>query len=146
MSPWKWVKMTIFPLSLWFANSLSSWEVLGSKLLSPVCMIADEIASASLVPFSFWSFYLSRATPEAYGGSQPRGLIRAVGADPHHSHSNARSSHVCDLHHSSQQHRILNLLSEASNWTRNLTVLGWILFHCTTVGTSWFHSSVVRNW
>ena len=31
-----------------------------------------------------------RAAPMAYGGSQARGLIRAVAASLHHSHSNAR--------------------------------------------------------
>ena len=31
-------------------------------------------------------------------------------------------SHICDLHHSSQQHWILNPLSEARNRTINLTV------------------------
>ena len=35
--------------------------------------------------------YLLRAAPEAYGGSQARGLIRAVAASLRHSHSNARS-------------------------------------------------------
>ena len=44
-------------------------------------------------------------------------------------------SSVCDLHHSSRQRRILNLLSEASDRTRNLTVPSWIRFHCTTMGT-----------
>ena len=31
-------------------------------------------------------------------------------------------SHICDLHHSSQQHWILNLLSEARDRTHNLMV------------------------
>ena len=34
---------------------------------------------------------LFRAAPEAYGGSQARGLIGAMAAGLHHSHSNARS-------------------------------------------------------
>ena len=33
---------------------------------------------------------------------------------------------VCDLHHSSQEHRILNPLSGARDRTRNLMVPGWI--------------------
>ena len=41
--------------------------------------------------FSFLFFYLFRATPEAYSGSQTRGLIGAVAASLHHSHSNWRS-------------------------------------------------------
>ena len=36
-------------------------------------------------------FFFFRATPEAYRGSQARGLNRAVAAGLHHSHSNARS-------------------------------------------------------
>ena len=40
--------------------------------------------------FWFW-FYLFRAVPAAYGGSQARDQIEAVAADLHHSHSNAGS-------------------------------------------------------
>ena len=58
-------------------------------------------------------FAISWAAPAAYGDSQARGLIGAVAAGLHHSHSNAGS--VCDLHHSSRQQRILNPLSEARN-------------------------------
>ena len=36
-------------------------------------------------------FAFSRATPEAYGGSQARGLIGAIAAGLRHSHSNTRS-------------------------------------------------------
>ena len=36
-------------------------------------------------------FVFSRATPTAYGGSQARGLIRAVATGLHHSHSNTGS-------------------------------------------------------
>ena len=39
----------------------------------------------------FCLFAFSRATPEAYGGSQARGLIRAVAASLLQSHSNAGS-------------------------------------------------------
>ena len=39
-------------------------------------------------------------------------------------------SHVCDLHQSSQQHQILNPLSEAREQTRNLMVLGQIRLLC----------------
>ena len=35
-------------------------------------------------------------------------------------------SHVCNLHHSSRQRRILNPLSKARDRTRNLMVPGWI--------------------
>ena len=42
---------------------------------------------------------------------------------------------VCNLHHSSWQHRILNLLSEAGDQTCNLIVPSWIHFHWATIGT-----------
>ena len=42
---------------------------------------------------------------------------------------------VWDLYHSSWQHWILNPLSEARDWTRNLMVPSWICFHCTMMGT-----------
>ena len=72
----------------------------------------------------FGLFSISWATPGAYGGSQARGRIRAVATSLCQSHSNAGwdLSHICDLHHSSQQRRILNPLSEARDRTRNLMV------------------------
>ena len=42
----------------------------------------------------------------------------------------ARSELCCDLHHSSGQHRILNPLSEARDWTRNPLVSSRICFCC----------------
>ena len=44
-------------------------------------------------------------------------------------------SHVCNLHHSSQQHQILNPLREARDQTRNLVVPSRIRFRCTMMGT-----------
>ena len=41
-------------------------------------------------------------------------------------------SHLCNLHHSSGHHRILNPLSEARDWTHNLIVPIRIRFHCAT--------------
>ena len=68
----------------------------------------------------FYFFCLFRAAPKAYEGSQARGLIRAVAAGLHHSHSDVRSEPVCDLHRSSRKHRILNPLSEARDRTHVL--------------------------
>ena len=42
---------------------------------------------------------------------------------------------VYDLHHSSQQGRILNPLSEARDRTHNLMVPSQIRFHCSMTGT-----------
>ena len=44
---------------------------------------------------------------------------------------------IGDLHHSSWQPRILNLLSEARDRTCNLLVPSWIRFHCATMGNTW---------
>ena len=58
--------------------------------------------------FLFCLFVFFRAAPMAYGGSQPRGLIRAVAAGLHHSHSNARSEPRLWPTPSSRKRRILN--------------------------------------
>ena len=52
-----------------------------------------------------------RTTPKTYGSSWARGQIRAAAE----AYATAVSdlSHICDLHHSLQQHWIPNLLSEA---------------------------------
>ena len=79
---------------------------------------------------SFWGFLvclfcfalLFRATPVAYGGSHART-------------QQCQMSHTYNLHHSSQQHQILNPLSEARDRTHNLMVLSWICSRCTTMGT-----------
>ena len=44
-------------------------------------------------------------------------------------------SHVCDLHHSSQQHWVLKPLRERRNQIHNLMVPSWIHFHCTATET-----------
>ena len=44
-------------------------------------------------------------------------------------------SHICDLHHSSQQRQILNPLSEARDQTHNLKAPNQIPFCCTLTGT-----------
>ena len=63
-------------------------------------------------------FFLSLA----YAVSQDRDQIRAVAAGLHHSHSNIGS----DLHHSSRQHQILNLLMEARDQTCVLLDNSWV--------------------
>ena len=44
-------------------------------------------------------------------------------------------SHICDLHHSSQQCRILNPLSKARDWTHVLMNASQIHFHWAMMGT-----------
>ena len=45
----------------------------------------------NLIKMQFFFFGLFRAAPEAHGGSQARGLIRATAASLHQSHINSRS-------------------------------------------------------
>ena len=79
--------------------------------------------------FFFCPFAISWAAPTAYGGSQARGPIRAVATGLRQSHSSVDPSCVCDLHHSSQQHWILNPLSKARNQTCILMDTRQICFH-----------------
>ena len=86
----------------------------------------------------FILFYcLFRASLPAYGGSQARGLIGATVASLHHSHKGTRAE--SDLHHSSWQCRILNLLFEARDRTCNLMVPSQISFCCAAVGTPYVY-------
>ena len=73
-----------------------------------------------LFTYSFIHLFIFTATPATYGGSQARGWIGTASADLHHRHSNTDPSRVCDLHHSSWQHWILNPLSKASGRTHIL--------------------------
>ena len=74
----------------------------------------------SLILIFFCLFAISWAASAAYGGSQARGRIGAVAPGLRQSHSNAGSSRVCNLHHSSRQRRIVNPLSKGRDRTRNL--------------------------
>ena len=91
----------------------------------------------------WWRLYflffsrLFRAMPVAYGSSQAMGQIRVAAA----SYTTATAiampdpSQICDLHHSLWQHRILNLLSEARDWTLILIFTSWIRYRWVTTGT-----------
>ena len=65
--------------------------------MQPVLELTDikiflyEVILLILFLFLFCLFVFSRAAPAAHGGSQARGLIRAVAAGLHHSQSNTRS-------------------------------------------------------
>ena len=63
----------------------------------------------------------------AYGDSQAQGQIRATAMQD--------LSQICNLHHSSGQHQILNPLSEARDQTHNPIVTSQIHFRCATMGT-----------
>ena len=80
------------------------------------------------------SLFLFRNTPTAYGSSQARGRIGALAAGLYHSHSNTRSKPVCDLHHSSWQHWILDPLNKARDRTCILMDIIQICFHWAKMG------------
>ena len=77
--------------------------------------------------FFFVSFFVFRAAPMVCRGSQARGRMGAVDAGLHHSHSNMDLSHVCNLHHISQQRWILNPLSQSRDRICNLMGTSWVL-------------------
>ena len=83
----------------------------------------------------FFFFFFFRATPAANGGSQARGQKRATAVRLYTPATAVQDlNRVYHLLHSSQQHQILNLLSEARDGTHNFMVTSWIHFCCTTTG------------
>ena len=73
-------------------------------------------------------FCLFRAAPMAHGSSHAAGWIGAAAAGLYHSHTKTRSEPcICDLHHSSRQHHILNPLSEARGRKCILLDTSWAL-------------------
>ena len=132
---WKWIipgkesieshQILTFPGSGGINSSIlkgeCGWQTTASTTQSPPQL------SPSYCDSFFLSFvFFFRATPMAYGSSQTRGLIR----DAAFSTATATQdpSHIFDLHHSSWQFRILNLLSEA----RDKTASSWILIGFVT--------------
>ena len=80
------------------------------------------VMTVLLFIFIYLSFCLFRAAPTAYGGSQARGPMLDL-------------SLVCDLHHKSGQHQILNPLSRDRDQIFNLMVPDQIHFCCAIMGT-----------
>ena len=79
-------------------------------------------SQAFFLIFFFCLLAFSSAAPMAYGGSLARGPIRAISTGLRHSHNNAGSERICNLHHSSRQRQILNPRSKARDRTLNLMV------------------------
>ena len=87
-------------------------------------------------PARFTAFLLCfGAAPTAYGGSQARGRIGVAPASLRHSHNDTRSKPGLWLHHSSQQHQILNPLSETMEWTHVLMDTSWVCYRWATMAT-----------
>ena len=100
-----------------------------SRVLCCSCWHGEQSKGLSL------RYLLGGPTSMAYVSFQARGLIRAT--VPAYATTTATQdlSHVCDLHHSSRQHRILNPLSKARDWTFVLMDTSQICFHRATMGT-----------
>ena len=131
---WKLVPSPLQPLGTTDLISFSE-GVFGTKLNFSTCFVPTtqhgDFRVLTLFSFFFFFFCCFAAKPAANGGCQTRGQIKVTAARLHHSHP--RSHHMCDLHPSSQQCKILNPLSKAQDWTRNLIFLRQICFH-------WLHS------
>ena len=80
-------------------------------------------------------FCVFRAASAAYGGSQARGQIRAIAAGYTTAPAMPDLSCICDLHHRSRQHPILNQLSKGRDWTCIFMDPSQICFCCATTGT-----------
>ena len=67
--------------------------------------------------FSFFFLFLFRAKPEAYGSSQASGQMVAAAEAYATARAEWDPSYICNLYCSLQQHKILNLLSQAGDQT-----------------------------
>ena len=85
--------------------------------------------------FVCFVFLLFRAALAACENSLARGWSRAVAAGLQHTTTIQDLSHVCDLHHSSQQCRILNPLSKARDQVFVLMDTSQICYHWARTGT-----------
>ena len=89
-----------------------------------------EVLLGNISFLYFLFFLLFRAAPEANGSSQAWGRIEATTTSLCHSHRTRDLSHICKLHHSSQQLWIPNSLSKARDCTCILMDTSHIRFHC----------------
>ena len=73
--------------------------------------------------FFFFFFAFPRATPAAYGGSQARAIQQSELQLPAYTTATAMwdPSRICDLHHSSHQHRILSRILNPLSKARDRT-------------------------
>ena len=111
-------KKTCYPKFTWKCNEQRDYSLQNQSTKNAIWS-SEESTDLECV-WVFFFFVFSRAAPAAYGGSQARGLIGAVTASLHHSHSNLGSELCLWPTHSSQQPWILNPLSKARDWTRIL--------------------------
>ena len=83
--------------------------------------------------FFLFFFCHFRAALVAYGVSQAR--VQSELQLPATPRATATPDPISNLHHSPQQHQILNLLSEARDQTFFLMDISWVCYHWATMGT-----------
>ena len=99
-------------------NEVHSRQVVFTTALNQsVVALEFLICSSQFRSYNLFFFFLIfLATPEAQGSYQARGPVTAIAIGLHHNHSHIHTgsdwSYICDLHHSSWQHQILNPLSK----------------------------------
>ena len=103
----------------------SSWILVGFVSAEPQLELLDELSVLLLLFFS--------AMGAAY--EVPWQGVEWELQLPAYATATRDPSRICNLHHSSQQRRILNSLSEARDRTCHLMVTSRIRFHCTTKGS-----------
>ena len=123
----KFQKLVLYVMKSY--NYFSHLSMYTRCIFAVSCLRSKHLRSFYFTILFIYLFLHFRATPTAYG--DPR--LGAAGLC--HSHSNAGSSFICNLHHSSRQHQILNPMSEARDQTHNLMVPTWIRFLCAMMGT-----------
>ena len=84
-----------------------------------------------------------RPTPAAYGGSQARGPIEPQRPADATATTTQDPSHVCDLHHTSQQCQILNPLSKAGDQTCVLVDTSLVHYCWAAVGTPHLYTVMI---
>ena len=92
---------------------------------SVLCLIFDFLFFPIFLGLHPWHMEVSRLGVESE--LKPLAYITAVATvDPRC---------VCDLHHSSQQHQIVNPVSEVRDWTCILMDTSWVCYHRPMSGT-----------
>ena len=99
-------------------NSCEEWDVHTLSVGDKGYIVQSFKTKVGLLCFLFlflFFFLIFRPTPEAYGSSQTRRQIRAAAVAYATVIATWDLSRVYDLHHSSQQCQILDLLSKAKD-------------------------------
>ena len=98
-------------------------------------LTTDTLLSVSMIWSLYYLFFLFRAAPAAYGGSQVRDWTRAIAASLHHSYSNAGSKPR--LWPTPQLTTMLEPWPTEWGQGSNLQLMvpSWICFCCATMGT-----------